>query len=195
MFIGIGAWVGITQYRARKRGDTPPTWKYYVPFVKDENAGSTTNYPSPRHAGFIEWVRGKFTNKRTARGAYEETGPREGLHRGRGRDGEDDAWDTRVGTRDDEMYGAGPDRGAVGGYQEQELGLAPAGEDTSYDNRGRLGRENPFGDQNEAQSLRSVSPRPESSRGQPGHVKGQDSLASAGSAEGNTRKSAFREGI
>ena len=194
--------------------------------MKDETAGSATNYPSPRHAGFIEWVRGqvdRLTNKRTARGAYEETGAGgagQGLYRGvgRGRDGtgaaEDDAWDTRVGSRDDEMYGASGDRAAYSGYEEQELGLAPTpgaaglSTDTSY-GRGkspareddymgyegagqRLGRENPFSDDHQASSLRSVSPRPEDSRGQ-GH-KPQDSMASAGS-DGSHKKSAFREGI
>ncbi len=190
--------------------------------MKDEPAGSATNYPSPRHAGIIEWAKeqiDKMRNKRTARGAYEETGPRDGLYRGvgRGRDGggaEDDAWDTRVGTRDDEMYGPGAnDRAGYGGYEEQELGLAPTPglsvQDTSYGGGsgrplddyagyeagsagGRLGRENPFGDENRAPSLRSVSPRPEESRGH----KAQDSLASAGSDGSHTaKKSAFREGI
>ena len=162
-------------------------------------------------------------NKRTARGAYEETGPREnaGLYRGVGGRGgrdaggvEDDAWDTRVGSRDDEMYGAGSvDRAGYGGYEEQELGLAPTPglnvEDTSYmggsgrplddyagyeggSAGGRLGRENPFSDENQAPSLRSVSPRPEESR----RHKPQDSLASAGSDGSHTaKKSAFREGI
>lgn len=160
-----------------------------MPFVKDESAGSATNYPSPRHAGVMEWFRGQFDkmrNKRTARGAYEETGPREGLYRGGARrDGEDDAWDSRVGGREEETYGAGGDRGGYGGYEEQELGLAPSGYEEVGASRGR---ENPFGDENAAPSLRSVSPRPE---GQ-GHTKGQESVGSTGSG---TKKSAFREGI
>ena len=185
--------------------------------MKDESGGSATNYPSPRHAGFIEWVRGqidRLTNKRTARGAYEETGPRDGLYaggagaRGRGRDGaEDDAWDTRVGSRDDEMYGASGDRAGYAGYEEQELGLTPTpglNAETSYGGGGRsdyvgyegasggqrVGRENPFSDENQAPSLRSVSPRPEETRGH----RAMDSLASAGS-DGSHKKSAFREGI
>jgi hypothetical protein len=161
--------------------------------MKDENAGSATNYPSPRHAGITEWFReifDKMRNKRTARGAYEETGPRENLYRGgtRGRDGEDDAWDPRVGGRDEEMYAAGGDRSGYGGYEEQELGLAPSGYEEVGANRGR---QNPFGDENAAPSLRSVSPRPESQ----GHTRGQESITSTGSGGGGTKKSAFREGI
>ena len=143
-------------------------------------------------------------NKRTARGAYEETsgegagGYRSAGGRG-GRSGpEDDAWDTRVGG---EEYHAG--------YEEQELGLAPTpglqnepyGGASDYtgargfqDNRGRLGPD-PFGDQHEADSLRSVSPRPHE-----GHTRGQASIGTTGSAGSNepasptgTRKSAFRE--
>jgi hypothetical protein len=196
--------------------------------VKDPNAGSTTNYPSPRHAGLLEWVK-EQVNKlrgggrgRSARGAYEETGSGgqgEGLYSGgsrRGRDVEDDAWDSRVGGRDEETYGGGGGGNAgFSGYEEQELGLAPTpgyaggaggagagGEYASYDDErsataGKLGRENPFGDHHEAPSLRSVSPRPESSRagGAQGHTKGQDSLGSAGSDGSQTRKSAFRENM
>jgi hypothetical protein len=167
----------------------------------------------------------RLRNKRTARGAYEETGPREGLYRsGGGRDAsgaamgaEDDAWDTRVGGRDEELYasgGGGADRGGYGGDEEQEIGLTPAtglGADTSYSSTGagargdyagydsvsagkQKARDNPFGDEHVAPSLRSISPRPESSRGVAGHVKGQDSTASAGS-DVSHKKSVFREGI
>lgn len=178
----------------------------------------SSNYPAPRHAGPLEWFRNQFaklTNKRTARGAYEEAGG-EGGHTGarRGRGAEDDAWDTRVGN--EESYGAGP---AYSGYEEQELGLAPTpaahaepygggsggdyvGGSRGYPNaggRGRMGNPgglDPFGDQNEAPSLRSISPRPEADGR--GHTKGQPSLDTQGSGDGNTspistRKSVFRE--
>ena len=172
--------------------------------------GSTTNYPTPRSSGPIEWIRDqidKMRNKRTARGAYEETaGEGSAGYRsagGRGvRGQEDDAWDTRVGGEEDQYRYAG--------YEEQELGLAPtpglqnepyggasdyAGAGRGYqDGRGRLAPD-PFGDQHEADSLRSVSPRPHE-----GHTRGQASIGttgSGGSAElsspTGTRKSAFRE--
>jgi hypothetical protein len=68
-----------------------------------------------------------LSNKRTARGAYEEAGsgvdgttPIASGRGGRGtRGNEDDAWDTRVGNED--PYGSG----GYSGYEEQELGLAP----------------------------------------------------------------------
>lgn len=143
----------------------------------------------------------------------------------RGRGVEDDAWDTRVGNED--PYGAtGP--GGYAGYEEQELGLAPTpgvhggpyaggssgGGGSDYlsagprgytdTERGRPGsRSNdPFGDQNEVPSLRSVSPRPEGEPrgGGAGHTKNSGSLDTQGSGDGNTspistRKSVFREGL
>lgn len=202
---------------------------------------SATNYPTPRSAGPIEWIKDqldKLRNRRTARGAYEESGSQQeaGLAYGaagsarRGRGVEDDAWDTRVGNED--LYGGG----AGGLYEEQELGLAPtpgvhsepygAGSSyldarTGYENErgrsqnrspglttgglqpGRSGHsksgsagQNPFGDDNEAASLRDVSPRPEID-GRSGHVKGQASLDSqhGGDSPTSTRKSMFREGL
>jgi hypothetical protein len=147
----------------------------------------------------------------------------DGLQGGRGTRGvEDDAWDTRVGNED--PYGPS------GGYnEEQELGLAPTPglrnepygggrnapsdylgatgsgsySDVDVSGRGRPGsssRENPFGDHHEAPPrLRSVSPRPEADGGR-GHTKGNFSLDTQGSGDGNTspistRKSVFREGI
>lgn len=136
-----------------------------------------------------------------------------------GRRLEDDAWDTRVGNED--PYG---DRGGYAGYEEQELGLAPtpglhnepyggsrsgggggggAGDylaSGGYNDRGRptsRGGLDPFGDQNEAPSLRSISPRPHEGAG---HSKGNQSLDTNDSGDGNTspistRKSVFREGI
>lgn len=175
------------------------------------------NYPTPRSSGPLEWIKDKIAavrNRRTTRGGYEESRDTEGQYAGgndgagrRGRGLEDDAWDTRVGNED--PYGPGPG----GYYEEQELGLAATpgvynqqhaggsdymGQSTTYEGanheRGRSGGLDPFGDQHEAPSLRSVSPRPETAQG---HIRGQDSL---GSQDGNssptsTRKSVFREGI
>lgn len=158
-------------------------------------------------------------NKRTARGAYEEAGAESaGGYASGGRTGrrlEDDAWDTRVGNED--PYGDRSDRAGYSGYEEQELGLAPTpglnnesygggragaggGGDylgaSGYNERGRSrggGGSDPFGDQNEAPSLRSVSPRPHEG----GHTKGNESLDTndGNTSPISTRKSVFREGI
>lgn len=222
-------WVIYTQVRARRQGLPAPTFKSYIPFVK---SNPSSNYPAPRSSGPIEWLRDQFErlrNRRSARGAYEETGGDLNYAGGgrRGRGLEDDAWDTRVGN--EYPYGHGPTGGY--GYEEQELGLAastpglhnePYGGGSDYIgggdaregaypieaiNRGRppsstsrnLGGENPFGDQNEAVSLRSVSPRPEvDTAAAKGHTKGNSSLDSEGggnSSPTSTRKSVFREGI
>lgn len=222
LIFAVGGWVAYTQISARREGLPPPSlksWKSYVPFYRPQGS---SNYPAPRHAGPIEWIReqfAKFGNKRSARGAYEEAGADSaGGYATGGRTGrrlEDDAWDTRVGNED--PYG---DRAGYSGYEEQELGLAPTpglnnepygggraggsgGGDylgaSGYNERGRsrggIGAD-PFGDQNEAPSLRSVSPRPHEG----GHTKGSESLDTTGSGDGNTspistRKSVFREGI
>jgi hypothetical protein len=182
---------------------------------------STTNYPTPRSANPLEWIKDQFAkirNPREARGAYEETAPGSaggygnaggaGMGRGRGRGFEDDAWDTRVHD-DADPYGAAP--GYAAGYEEQELGLAPAGGsnnlraepyggagNSDYNlpsgSRGRQGGENPFGDQNEAPSLRSVSPRPEMDPQRHKTQGSLDSFGSGGDSPTGTRKSAFREG-
>lgn len=151
LFLIIGAigWVGWTQYRARQAGLPPPSWKSYIPFIKSDGA---RNYPSPRSAGPIEWIKDKIAgmrNKRTAEGAYESRleggtaygGPTEG-RRGRGLD-PDEAWDTRVGNEAD-SYGPG------GYYEEQELGVSTprdpyggsgyAGAPTSHAGEGQRGR-------------------------------------------------------
>lgn len=240
LLFAIIGWVIFTQWRARRDGLPPPSWRFYIPFLGGSSSGaSAPNYPTPRSAGPIEWIKDqldKLRNRRTAQGAYEETGGQQeqGVAYGasgparRGRGVEDDAWDSRVGNED--PYAGGPG----GYYEEQELGLAPtpglhtepygAGSSyldarTGYENeRGRSQNrspaglkpgqqghsrsgstgQNPFGDDNEAASLRDVSPRPEAD-GRGGHVKGQSSLDSqrrSGSPTSTlTRKSLFREGL
>lgn len=212
-----GAWVGWRIYNARKHGERLVGWQSYVPFMKPPS--SSTNYPTPRSAGPLEWIKDKidsFRNKRSQTGGYEDSrleGQYQGLSnpRGRGRAVEDDAWDSRVGAHED-PYGPGP-----GGYhEEQELGLStpvvgharndsgPYGggdymtQSTGYGGGVERGRDrgltaDPFSDAHQAPSLRSVSPRPEIDTTK-GHKRG-DTL---GSEEGNTspistRKSVFRE--
>lgn len=203
VIFAYAGWIGYTQYTARRAGRTPPSWKHYVPFVKSDT--SATNYPTPRSSGPVEWIKdqiNKLRNPRSARGAYEETGntsaggytPAGARGRG-GRGFEDDAWDTRVGGAHEDPYGGGQG-GYAAGYEEQELGLAstPGLHAESYGGaRGRQGNENPFDDQYQAPSLRSVSPRPEVDTR--GHHAGAslDSTGSGGDSPNGTRKSAFRE--
>ncbi|KAK5939798.1 hypothetical protein PMZ80_008180 [Knufia obscura] len=130
-------WFGLKLQHSRKHNEPLnfKNWHTYLPFSKPTT--STTNYPTPRSAGPIEWVRDQFDklrNKRTARGGYEDSrggggAGGEGAYQnlagggGRGRGGRDldDPWDSRVGGRDEDPYGPGP-----GGYNEEaELGLAP----------------------------------------------------------------------
>src|SRR4051812_14801030 len=77
IFAVIG-WVIFTQWRARRDGLPPPSWRFYIPFLGGSSRGaSASNYPTPRSAGPIEWIKdqlGKLRNRRTAQGAYEETG-------------------------------------------------------------------------------------------------------------------------
>lgn len=116
-------------------------------------------------------------NRRTARGAYEETGGQQesGVAYGaggparRGRGVEDDAWDSQV--RDEDPYAGG----AGGYYEEQELGLAPTpglvsepyGNGSSYLDA-RTGYENERGrSQNRSPALKTSGLQP----GQQGHSR------------------------
>ncbi|OQO10836.1 hypothetical protein B0A48_04137 [Cryoendolithus antarcticus] len=161
---------------------------------------------------------------RTAGGAYESTsygggagGASAGVG-GRSRHGfgpldPDEAWDSRVGNE------------ASGYYEETELGEQPYG-GAGYapqphvgglmDERGRqrelddryeaevhggAPRSDPFGDEQEAASLRAASPRPmvDTQRGgaSHNHRKGQSSLGTQASVEDSPteRKSMFREDV
>lgn len=210
-------------FQARKRGETIPFrgWKAYVPFMASTGSSSSTNYPTPRSSGPIDWIKDKIStlsNKRQRSGGYEDTrndGAYQGLNsgndRGRTRGVEDDAWDSRVGGRDDDPYGAGP-----GGYNEEaELGLAPTpgvsgaysggdymGSDTGYGGgRGRMtdrdstgSHLDPFADSNAAASLRSISPRPDLGVNTAGHRR-IESEEAGNTSPISTRKSVFREEV
>lgn len=105
-----------------------------------------------------------------------------------------------------EPYGAGSSYlDARTGYenergrsQNRSPGLKASGLQPSGPGHSRTGStgQNPFGDDNEAASLRDVSPRPEPD-GRSGHVKGQTSLdlQHGGDSPTSTRKSMFREGL
>lgn len=187
------------------------------------SSGSTTNYPTPRSPGIFEWVKERIDglrNKRTTVGGYEDSRGAEGQYqnlnpnaagssRPRGRGLEDDAWDSRVGGRDEDPYG-----GPGGYYEEQELGLAPTpgvggstqqpyggvdyiGQNTSYGGSSR-GRDtlDPFADSNQAASLRSVSPRPDlGGLDTSGKHRRMESDDGGNTSPISTRKSIFREDV
>lgn len=164
----------------------------------------------------------RVRNPKTQTGAgYEPSGGYAGVGGGggsrtRARAGNaldpDNAWDTRVGDEAD-VYGPG----AAGGYyEEQELGLrnepteyrgagsggfrqaetlgAPAvGADRQRSRSPAKSSTNPFGDDNAA-SLRSVSPRPHVDTSG-GGLGGQQGRGSAESSPTFERRSIFRENV
>lgn len=212
-------------FQARKRGETIPFkgWKAYVPFMTTSGSSSSTNYPTPRSSGPLDWIKDKIStlsNRRERTGGYEDTrneGAYQGLNtgggggRGRTRGMEDDPWDSRVGGRDEDPYGAGS-----GGYNEEaELGLAPTpgvsgaygggdymSGDTGYGGgRGRPADRDsagshldPFADSNAAASLRSISPRPDLGVNTAGHRR-LESEEAGNTSPISTRKSVFREDV
>lgn len=173
-------------------------------------------------------------NKRTAGGAYESTSYGVGgSSRGRDRRGfgaldPDEAWDARVGNEADHYYEEqelglqDPNPGPYGGRGYGEVGAGHVGVGGIPDERGRSRsrqRElddrydeevhggqprNPFGDDNEAGSMRTASPRPMAD-GAPGgsqrdrvvsqHRKGQSSLSAKEGDSPTERRSMFREDV
>lgn len=213
LVLGYGGWVYWSRRRASQLGLPPPS---LIPF-KSSSGGRGGNYPAPAPGGVLGWFNDKFRNiknKRFASGAgYEGAGrSRGGAHAPLD---PDEAWDTRVGNEAD---------GPGGYYEEQELGLhepspyrgAGYGEPTGtiteaergrsrtreLDNRydeemlggANTKRENPFGDENEAPSLRGVSPRPIDT--EMGARQGRSPHRKQGSGDSPTeRRSMFRENM
>lgn len=112
-----------TQLRARRLGLPAPSWRTYVPFVKNNKRSAPSSYEPARGAGngFVGAVKGVFgagntgysgTNTRSAR-------TREALD-------PDQAWDSRVDEEDISYTG--------GGY----------GQPTQPDNRGRYAEAHPM---------------------------------------------------
>jgi hypothetical protein len=183
---GYGGWYAWARWNANKNGLPPPSMNPIAAFRASR--GSEPSYPGPAPAGirgFIDAQMRKFKNRnnRSAAGAYEEssftTGG--GAARGRGagsRLDPDEAWSARVG---DEAYYEEQELGlhepartanpyAPTSYntqqqhQQQQHAEPPRGrsrtreyDDDMRDQRGA--HLNPFDDDNAA-SLRGVSPRP-----------------------------------
>lgn len=150
------------------------------------------------------------TSGRTAGGAYEGTsyGGARGDYNSGGRRGfgplaPDEAWDARIDNEaggyyeEQELGLQDPSRGPYGGGGYGDVGLS-GGDDRRGRSRSRSrdGRLNPFGEQAEASSLRSVSPRPDGDPGQPrapSHTRNTSNLSAEENA--NERRSMFREDV
>lgn len=180
----------------------------YRKFYLKRNDLPTFNYPAPAPSGIVDKVKeawGRLRNPKSSTGAgYEATGGGYRGAPGSGRRGHaldpDEAWDSRVGNEADV---AGPNSGY---YEEQELGLHQSTEyhgggaggfrqaetlgapDTDRNRSRSPARSNPFGDDNAA-SLRSVSPRPHMDTAAGGHGHGEDGSPT------QERRSIFRENV
>ena len=213
------------RYRATRQGLPPPSWRSYFWFVPTQNtnypaarASNPLDWIKDQFAKLRSGRTARGAYEEAGDTAYP--GPSSGARRGRGL--EDDAWDTRVGN--DDPYEAGPggyyEEQELGIAPTPGLRNEPyAGASQDYmnasrseydpDHRGRSkSREpptatgnsghldpNPFGDQHESSSLRSVSPRPEVDT--QGHKQQQASLDSDNVLNTSpvNRKSMFREGL
>lgn len=223
---GGGGYILYAHYRARKLGLPAPNFN---PFNRKPRENPTYRAPAPAPNGVFGWVSDKFNSLRSGRtttGAYESTGygvggSSGGARRGFGPLDPDEAWDTRVDNEtggyyeEQELGLQDPSHGPYGGggYGDAGVGVGGIEEgrgrsrsrqrelDSRYDEEvhGGGARLNPFGDQNEAASLRSVSPKPEvatSAPRAPSHKRGQSSLNTAGSDDSPTeRRSMFREDV
>jgi len=233
LFFGSATWIGLSYYRARRLGLPPPSFNPFNRSSRRHDPAAY-HAPAPAPAGIQGWITDKWDalrNKRTAGGAYESTSF--GANRGRDRRGfgaldPDEAWDARVGNEADQTGyyeeqelglqdpNSGPYRGR--GYGEVGVGVGGIPEergrsrsiqrelDSRYDEEvhGAQPR-NPFGDDNEAGSMRTASPRPmvDSMPGQgkhravSAHRKGQSSLGKSGNSDDSPteRRSMFHEDV
>jgi hypothetical protein len=156
LVVGYAAWIGFTQFRARRAGLPPPPWKSYIPFTSSSSSYRDSSYPSPRHGGITGWFKDRIAtlrNRRSAFGGYEE--PLESGMHGRRTD-HDEAWDMRMGIESDGPYGAG-------GYYEEELGQAPGREPYEGSEYGarKLQRDTPAHGEVERGRSRSRDPDPQ----------------------------------
>ncbi|ATY60039.1 hypothetical protein A9K55_005986 [Cordyceps militaris] len=183
----VVGWIVFTQYRARRLGLPTPSLSSYLPWKKQDTPyGPPQPAPGGVKGWFSDQVR-KFKNRnnRSAAGAYEPSnrGAARGAHRALD---PDEAWDTRVGTEADtygyfeeeltargaggagrtstEYHGGGSsynmNLAATPGRErdEDEIDLERGRQPSRSPGRGPHGN-NPF-DDDHADSLRGVSPRP-----------------------------------
>lgn len=167
---------------------------------------ASSNYPAPAPGGIVGWVndkvaalkRGRFTSGT----GYETARGGEAARRARALD-PDEAWDANVGQEayyeEQELGLHQPTAYSGAGYGRRSPGVVAAGDrerrfDEETGDAGTAGRGNPFGDENAAASLRSVSPRP-LDMGAAQKAKGQGPSESAESSPTAERRSVFREDV
>lgn len=155
----------------------PPSFASYLPWHKDSNPfGPSSGSGSGGVMGWFNDKVRKFKNRnnRSAAGSYEPSYAGAGADQQRSFGGldPDEAWDSRVGHGPDAYaeYGEelhdGPSHTSHGGNSySMNLASAPGAHADDYDHedehRGRTpAKKNPFDDENAAESLRGVSPRP-----------------------------------
>jgi hypothetical protein len=222
VILPAAGWVGYTRWRAHQQGLPPPPLSSYIPFKK--SSGSTYPV-APAPSGVVGWFQDKFQtikNRGTGmqgssahargRGSFAQLDP-------------DGAWDDRVGNEADAYgrigdyeeqelgvhpaygggktaYGAGQTAygsSSAGGPQhraEESRGRSRnRDEDTAYTGAEPQPRPNPFGDDQEVNSLRGVSPRPvHDGDAHAEHDQGHRKQGSADSASIRTgRQSMFHE--
>ncbi|KAF2764955.1 hypothetical protein EJ03DRAFT_331417 [Teratosphaeria nubilosa] len=220
---GVG-YILYTHYRARRLGLPPPPWNPFA--KRQDNSTYHAPAPAPGGiVGWVQDKISGFRNNRTSAGAYESTGygGARGTsdRRGFGPLDPDEAWDARVNDEaggyyeEQELGLQDPAHGPYGGGGYGDVGVGGIPEergrsrsrqrelDARYDEEVHGGHQqrsgqhlNPFGDQAEASSLRSVSPRPHVETGDKAHKKNNSSLGTnnGGADDSPTeRRSMFHE--
>lgn len=216
------------QYRARKLGLPRPSLNPFAKRrTEPSNYSAPAPAPGGIQGWIrdkIDSIRGGGRG-RTAGGAYEGYGAGAGRdsynqRRGFGPLDPDEAWDARVGNEtggygyeEQELGLQDPSHGPYGGGGYGDVGVGGYEEgrgrsrsrqrelDERYDEETHGGgqqRLNPFGDNAEASSMRTVSPRPDGGQRAPSsHKRGQSSLHSTGGHDDSPteRRSMFREDV
>lgn len=207
---GYGGWVLWSRIQAKRLGLPPPS---LIPF---KGSSAAANYPAPAPAGIKGWIdaqvrKFKNRNNRYATGAYEEPSSYDAGTRGRGaghRLDPDEAWDARVGNEayyEEQELGLHPPPQGSTAYGNTAYGAPSPGFQPTEPERGRSrtrehddnslhaddrSTRNPFGDENQAPSLRGVSPRPLDTAQDTsyGGARGHKKVGSSGSADSPTER-------
>jgi len=225
--LGGGGYVLYTHYRARRLGLPPPSLNPFArrsdPAAYRPPApapGGIQGWVADKWNALRNSRTAGGAYESTGYGGGAGTNPN---RRGFGPLDPDDAWNTRVDHEADPYYEEqelglqDPGHGPYGGGGYGDVGIAGIEEgrgrsrsrqrelDNRYDEEvhggapaaGSRGGLNPFGDQNAAASLRSVSPRPHVETLPGGHKKNNSSLGTTGDADNSPteRRSMFREDV
>ncbi|KAH8145044.1 uncharacterized protein LAJ45_10955 [Morchella importuna] len=118
LLLALISYIVYTQLRARRLGLPAPSWRTYVPFIKNNKRSAPSSYePARGGAGFVGAVKGVFGGGNTG---YSGAGARSA--RTREALDPDQAWDSRMVDEEDISY-------TGGGY----------GQRSTPDSRGRYG--------------------------------------------------------